>query len=91
MVKVITTIFPIDVAGLEVIDIVYIGIWMVTVSILGDLMESVIKRAVGVKDSSAIAIVGKLGGILDKFDSLGVAWITMSIALRYYRPELLPY
>ena len=64
---------------------------MITVAILGDLMESIIKRAVNVKDSSSIKIVGKLGGILDKFDSFGVAWIAMGVAVRVYRPDLLPY
>ena len=63
------------------------GLFVVTVEILGDLMESIIKRAVNVKDSSSIQIVGKLGGILDKFDSFGVAWVMFAIWIRIFNPE----
>ena len=64
-----------------------IGIPLVVVEVLGDLMESVLKRAVNVKDSSSIQIVGGLGGILDKFDSFGVAWIMFSIWIRVFNPD----
>jgi CDP-diglyceride synthetase len=84
-------IFRFDNAGLTPYHFVVIGLWIIVVSILGDLMESIIKRACQVKDSSSIGIVGKLGGILDKFDSFGVAWMVMAVALRYYKPETLPY
>lgn len=80
-----------DSLGFGAKEMFTIGFFMITVAILGDLMESIIKRAVNVKDSSSIKIVGRLGGILDKFDSFGVAWIAMGVAVRVYRPELLPY
>ena len=36
----------------------------------GDLVESKLKRWVGVKDSSTMKITNGLGGLLDMFDSL---------------------
>ena len=63
------------------------GIFVIVVEVLGDLMESILKRAVNVKDSSTIQIVGKLGGILDKFDSFGVAWIMFAVWIRIFNPE----
>lgn len=77
-------------AGLTPGKIFISGIFVIVIEILGDLMESVLKRAVNVKDSSTIQIVGKLGGILDKFDSFGVSWIMFSIWIRFFNPEHVP-
>ena len=47
---------------------------------MGDLCESVLKRAVGVKDSGAV-LPGH-GGFLDRIDALTFASTTMYLALR---------
>lgn len=77
--------------GFGIVHIILIGICITIVAVLGDLIESMLKRAVTVKDSSQSGIIGTgLGGVLDKFDSFGVGWIMMSMLIRILRPEHLP-
>ncbi len=52
----------------SVVKMIFMGILIATTGMLGDLVESVIKRCVGVKDSGCI-IPGR-GGLLDSIDSI---------------------
>ncbi len=61
------TLFPNLFSG-PVFKVVALGIVMAFVSILGDLVESVLKRSAQIKDSGSI-IPGR-GGILDSVDSI---------------------
>ena len=65
--------------SLDLLDLLAIGLIAGVVGQLGDLAESHLKRASGVKDSSAI-IPGH-GGILDRFDSLLLVAPTLLIYL----------
>jgi phosphatidate cytidylyltransferase len=60
---------------------VLIGLAMVALGIVGDLFESSLKRAAGVKDSSTL-IPGH-GGILDRIDALLFAAPVYYVVLKY--------
>ena len=59
---------------------VLLGVALVSAGIVGDLLESVIKRAADVKDSSAL-IPGH-GGVLDRIDALLLASLVYFLVLR---------
>jgi phosphatidate cytidylyltransferase len=70
--------------GLPRVDVwlrVLIGIAIVALGIVGDLFESSLKRAAGVKDSSTL-IPGH-GGILDRIDALLFAAPVYYVVLKY--------
>ena len=85
VIRVTAFIFNLDASFLSNINMIIIGFFLTTVAILGDLMESIMKRAIEKKDSST-AFKG-LGGVLDKFDSLGVSWMLMPVLVRLLVPN----
>lgn len=64
------------------------GVALMVVQVPGDLMESVLKRALVVKNSDQSGNWGSgIGGVLDKYDSFGVGFITMSLMIQIFFPE----
>ena len=49
-------------------DSIVLGVLLAVMGVLGDLIESLLKRSVGVKDSSKM--IAGMGGLLDVLDSL---------------------
>ena len=83
--RITAIIFNYDITFLTYPKVIIMGLFLTTVSIFGDLMESIMKRAIEKKDSST-AFKG-LGGVLDKFDSLGVSWMLMPVLVRLLVPN----
>jgi phosphatidate cytidylyltransferase len=73
----------IDVA-LPVWLLAVLGVLLAIVGIMGDLFESLLKRASGIKDSSHL-IPGH-GGILDRIDALLFVFPAYALFLRYAQP-----
>jgi phosphatidate cytidylyltransferase len=67
-----------------IVLLVLTGATVVTLGIVGDLFESLLKRSAGVKDSSAL-IPGH-GGVLDRIDSWLFAAPVYYVFVRYAQP-----
>jgi phosphatidate cytidylyltransferase len=73
----VSLIFGASLYGASVVRIMLLGITLAVVAQLGDLAESALKRAFGMKDSSNL-IPGH-GGVLDRIDGLVIAAIAAGI------------
>lgn len=63
-------------------DVWFLGAFLATVGVLGDLVESLLKRSAGMKDSGRI--FPGMGGILDVLDSLLFAAPALYFYLRWF-------
>jgi phosphatidate cytidylyltransferase len=68
------------------VDALVLGIALSVCGSLGDLAESLLKRAVGVKDSGRI-ILG-MGGVLDVLDSLLFAAPVLYVYTQFFMERL---
>lgn len=81
------SVFAVSLAGftflpqIGIVDGVFIGLLLGVVGQIGDLFESLLKRACGVKDSGTI-IPGH-GGMLDRLDSLLFAFPVIYLIAKY--------
>lgn len=66
----------------DLVDAVILGILLSTAGIIGDLIESLLKRASGVKDSGTM--IQGMGGLLDVVDSLIFAAPFLYIYMRLF-------
>ena len=64
------------------VDAAVLGVGLAIAGVIGDLIESVLKRAAGVKDSGRI--IQGMGGILDVLDSLLFAAPLLYLYLRFF-------
>jgi phosphatidate cytidylyltransferase len=74
--------------GMTLLDCVVIGVLAYPAAVAGDLVESMIKRSVGMKDSGSF-LPGH-GGMLDRIDSTLFSTPVVWIWLVLLRPVLLP-